>query len=317
MKTDYDVVIIGGGPAGITSAIYLKRAGINVCILERLFLGGKIAENSVIDNYPGLYNIDGASFALKLSEHINHFDIPVIYDEIVKIQIGNEAKVIETKQNILKCKKIIIATGSVPRRLEVEGEKELIGRGISFCAVCDGMFFKDKNVAIIGAGNTAFESALALSKTSSIVYLLIRDKDITADTVLLEDAKKQKNIKIIYNTEILKILASDKKLVSQIVIKTKKDNGSENVDNNHDNIIEETLNVEGVFVNIGTKSNVDLFKNIVKLNEKNEIITDENMETNVSGIYAIGDVRDTRYRQIITAMSDGIYASLDIIKKLK
>lgn len=313
MEIDYDVVIIGGGPAGITSAIYLKRAGINVCILERLFLGGKIAENSVIDNYPGLYNIDGASFALKLSEQINHFDIPVIYDEIVKIQIDNETKVIETKQNILKCKKIIIATGSVPRRLEVEGEKELIGRGISFCAVCDGMFFKDKNVAIIGAGNTAFESALSLSKTSSLVYLLIRDKDITADTVLLEDAKKQKNIKIIYNTEILKIIASDKKLVSQIVIKTKKDNAGAR-DNN---IIEETLNVEGVFVNIGTKSNVELFKDIVKLNEKNEIITDENMETNISGIYAIGDVRDTKYRQIITAMSDGIYASLDIIRKLK
>lgn len=310
MKTDYDVVIIGGGPAGITSAIYLKRAGINVCILERLFLGGKIAENSVIDNYPGLYNIDGASFALKLSEHINHFDIPVIYDEIVKIQIDNETKVIETKQNILKCKKMIIATGSIPRKLEVEGEKELIGRGISFCAVCDGMFFKDKNVAIIGAGNTAFESALALSKTSSLVYLLIRDNEITADTVLLEDAKKQPNIKIMCNTKILKILASDKKLVSQIVIETKNKN-------NDVDLIEKTLDVEGVFVNIGTKSNVELFKDIVKLNKKNEIITDENMETNISGIYAIGDVRDTKYRQIITAMSDGIYASLDIIRKLK
>lgn len=312
MEIDYDVVIIGGGPAGITSAIYLKRAGINVCILERLFLGGKIAENSVIDNYPGLYNIDGASFALKLTEHVNHFDIPVIYDEIKNIEIIEKTQIIYCNQNTIKSKKMIIATGSIPRRLEVEGEKELIGHGISFCAVCDGMFFKDKNVAIIGAGNTAFESALALSKTSSLVYLLIRDNEITADTVLLEDAKKQPNIKIMCNTEILKIIASDKKLVSQIVIKTKKDNAGA-----RDNIIEETLDIEGVFVNIGTKSNVELFKDIVKLNKKNEIITDENMETNISGIYAIGDVRDTKYRQIITAMSDGIYASLDIIRKLK
>ena len=196
MKLDFDCIIIGAGVAGMTSAIYLKRSGINVAIIEKNYVGGQINKTYTIKNYPGFKEIDGPTLAVTISEKLQELEVPIIYEEVTNIIDNGKYKEIETKKQKYISQAVIIASGKKERHLNLEGEKELIGHGISWCATCDGNFFKGQNVAVVGGGNTAMEDALYLSNICNKVYVINRSNNFRADTILLEQAKNKQNIEI-------------------------------------------------------------------------------------------------------------------------
>lgn len=292
MKLNFDCIIIGAGVAGMTSALYLKRAGINVAVLEKNYVGGQINKTYVIENYPGFQKIDGPTLALAMEEQLKNLEVPIIYCEVLELKSDSNIKQIITNKEIFTAKTVIIATGKTERKLNIPLEQELVGRGISYCATCDGNFFKNQEVAVVGAGNTAMEDVLYLSNICSKVYLINRSNNFNkADKILLEKVKNQDNIMIINDSVVTTLIEDDHKL-SGIIL-----NNSQ------------TIAIKGLFVAVGSVPDIK-FANKLNLNvDSNYIIVNNRMETSIPGIYACGDIIKKDLYQIVTAASDGAIAA--------
>ena len=295
----YDIIIIGAGPAGLTSAIYGKRAAKKVLVLEAKSYGGQIINPPKIENYPVAPNISGFEFATNLYNQVTDLGVEISFEKVEKINNNDEYKEVITNKNTYKTKTVIIATGSSNRKLGLPNEDELIGKGISYCATCDGAFYKDKDVAVVGGGNTAIEDAIYLSNVASKVYLIHRRDEFRAEEGLVNELKEKNNIEYVYNSEVTNI-NYDEKITSIDV--TNKDGSTRNI------------SIEGLFVAIGRTPENNLFKDLVDLDEYGYIISDEKCHTSVSGIYTAGDNRKKDVRQLVTATSDGAIAATEAIK---
>lgn len=297
---DYNTIIIGSGVAGMTAALYLKRANISVCILERDVPGGQITRTSIIDNYPGIKSIEGPDLALEMFNQINSLNVPFIGTDALEIEVLSDKKIVKTKDKELTCKNIIIATGRSPRKLNVLNEEKLIGRGISFCAICDGSLYKDKNVAVIGGGKAALEETLYLSKICNHITLIHRRDEFRAEKELINNVKERSNITVLTDTIVEEFIEKDGK-ISSLKLRNKNDELK-------------TIEVDGCFEYIGQEPNTSNFKNLNILDENGYIIVNNNYETNIKNIYAIGDCIKKDLYQIITACNDGAVVA-NIISK--
>ena len=294
-----DVVIIGAGIAGMTAALYLKRGNKDVLLIEKGIPGGAINTASTVKNYPGINVVSGPDFGSMLFDQITENKIDVKFSTVLNIENYDDKKVVVLPNDRIECKYIIIATGKETRKLNVPNEKELTGHGISYCALCDGPLYKNKNVAVVGTGDAALEEALFLSDICKKVTILAKYDYFKCQEHILNDVKKKKNIDILYSSIVTEFVAKDNKLSS---LKYKHD----------DNI--KSLKVDGCFIYIGSTPNI--FANLnIKL-DGNYISVDENMETSIKGIYAAGDIVKKNLYQLVTASSDGALAATSILKEL-
>lgn len=302
MNLTTNTIVIGAGVAGMTAAIYLKRSNIDVIILEKAAPGGQINRTSGIENYPGFINIDGPDLAMNMFNQVQGLGIEYKYGNVISIKDMEEYKVITTDTEEIFCKNIIIATGRRPRELNLPNEKELIGKGISYCAICDGPLYRGKVTAVVGGGNSAIEEAEYLSKISSKVYLIHRSDSFRADAVEQERLMKCENIDIMYNSVVEKINAKDNKL-SSLVINTKGDI--------------KTIDVDGLFIYIGHEPETEFLKDLPINLDFDYVVVDERMATNIKGIYACGDVVRKHVYQISTAIGDATIAALSVKKDMQ
>ncbi|MGC8716794.1 MAG: thioredoxin-disulfide reductase [bacterium] len=292
-----DLVIIGGGPAGLTAAIYTSRALIETLVIEKMLPGGTPVLTTFIENYPGFpEGISGPDFAERLEAQAERFGTKIISSRpVTRIIKDEDGFQIETEDGVFLAKAVIVATGTSPRELNVPGEKEFTGRGVSYCAVCDGAFYRDKVVAVVGGGDSAIDEAIYLTRFTSKVYVIHRRAQLRAEKILQERAFSNPKINFIWDT-IVKEIRGDKK-VEKIKLSNVKTQ-------------EETeLEVEGIFIYIGSIPNSSIVKGLVQLDENGYVITDTMMRTNVPGIFAAGDVRNTAFRQLATAVGDGAIAA--------
>ncbi len=297
----YDVIIIGGGPAGLTAALYALRAEKSVVVIEKLGLGGQIALSGEVENFPGTMKMSGAEFAENLAAQVDALGGKIEYEEVVEIIDGNP-KTVVTDLDRYEGKSIIIATGVKNRRLGAEGEDELIGKGISFCAVCDGSFYKNRVVAVIGGGNTAVEDAIYLSDIAQKVYLIHRRNEFRAESRLVRALKSRSNIELVLETTVEKFVAEGGlKSIKVANVKTGE---------------KSTLNVDGAFVAVGQIPQCEIFKDIITLNEGGYVAADESCRTNLEGVFVAGDCRNKNVRQLTTAVGDGSVAALAAIDYL-
>ena len=303
MEKIFDVAILGGGPGGITAGIYAKRAGLDAVIIEKNLPGGAISTTPEISNYTGFSSISGMDLATKMFEHVGCFDVPFIFDEVKSVDLeGNVKKITCFGQEIL-AKTVIIGTGASVRKLDVVGEKEFLGKGISYCATCDGNFFKGLKVAVVGGGNTALEDALYLSNLASEVYLIHRRDEFRGQEYLAQKLKEKSNIHFVLNS-VVYALEGQKKL-SGVELENLQTKSHEN------------LKIDGLFVCIGRGPDTEIFGNKLMLTDAGYIQTDCNMRTNIDGVFAIGDIRNTPLRQVITACSDGAISATKAFEYIK
>lgn len=298
----YDVLIIGGGPAGMTAAIYSKRAGKSVLIIERMMPGGQIALTSDVENYPGIKKTDGFTLANMMAEHVTSLGVEFIFTDVLEFDIAGKTKKVRTHEGTFEGKTIILCLGASAKQLNLENEKKFLGRGVSYCATCDGNFFKGKTVAVVGGGNTSLEDTLYLSNLVSKVYLIHRRDEFHGEKILVdrlnEADKDPKNpIDVILNSQVIKIDGTDK--LTGITIENFATKKIKN------------LKIDALFIAIGRKPDTELLEGKIKLDERGYIVTNEKMETNVPGVYAAGDIRQKQLRQIVTACSDGAIASVN------
>lgn len=298
---ELDLIIIGGGPAGLTAAIYAGRVKLNTLLLENKILGGQVRNSFTIENYPGFKSIQGGKLADLFQEQAAEFGAVIDeFDLIEKIDLSEEEKVIETETFIYKPKAVIIATGAIPRKLPIKGEKNFAGKGIHYCAVCDGAMYEGKNIAVVGGGNAALEEALFLTKFAEKVYLIRRYNYFKGEQSVIDEVFNHPKIEVLLNEDVIEAKGQD--FLNSVVLK-----------NTLDGIISE-LKVDAIFGYIGTEPKTEEVKKYLNLNEQGYIITNEDMETNIKGVYAAGDVREKKYRQITTAVSDGTIALLNAEK---
>lgn len=290
----YDVIVIGGGPAGYTAALYSARAGRRVAVFEKMTPGGQMAASGLIENYPGFYTgIDGFELGDKMKKGAEYFGAKSFTENIVSAELTGKVKKIHTMSNVYESRTVVIATGASPRKLKVAGESEMTGRGVSYCAACDGMFYKDKTVVIVGGGNSAASDAVYLSNICKKVYIVHRRDVLRADHIYRSSIEKN-GIEVIYDSNI-KRLIYDKK-ISGVEVESK---------DGHSRLID----CDGVFVAIGRVPDTKIFKEQVKLTPEGYIDADETTKTNIDGVFAAGDVRCKPLCQIITAACDGAVAS--------
>ena len=303
-KLEYDVLILGGGPAGLSAAIYAARGNAKTAIVDISMFGGQPSNYLELENYPALGKIGGYDMMEKFEEHADMFNADKYpMQEIEKIDLLFQPKIVETKDSIFEAKTVIIATGAQAKKLGIPGEKEFIGRGVSYCAVCDGAFYKDKTVAVVGGGNAAVEEGCYLTKFAKKVYIIHRRDQLRADKIVQERAFKNDKVEFIYDTIPLEIKGND--CVEKIVLKNVKT----------DKTFE--LDTDGVFPYIGFTPNIEYINAQLEQNEAGFIVTNDRMETSVAGVYAIGDVRTTPLRQVITAAADGAVAGCYAVKYLE
>ena len=291
----YDTIIIGCGPAGMTAALYLLRANKKVLILEKETIGGQISSSPLVENYPGVAQISGSALANNMYEQIDALGAEIELEEVKKIESGIVKKVI-TDENEYECKSIIIATGSKYRLLGLENEVDLIGSGVHFCVSCDGAFYKNKTVAVIGGGNSALINAISLADICKKVYLIQLLDYLTAEKALQESLSKKDNVEVLLSHSVKKLNGTDQ--LESITL----DDDTE-------------LKVDGMFVAVGQIPQNDFAKGVIKLDERNYIDSD-NAKTNEEGIFVAGDCRKKAYRQLTTACNDGTNAALDVIAYL-
>ena len=292
METIYDMIIIGSGPAGLTAGIYAKRAGLSALVLEGSFIqGGQIVNTYEVDNYPGLPGISGMDLADRMKEHLQNQGGKIIRGKVKGISLDDEIKIVHTKKEDFRTKTVILAAGAVHRKLEVPGEEEFSGMGVSYCATCDGAFFKDKTVAVVGGGDVAVEDAIFLSRTCKKVYLIHRRDQLRAAKILQDVLKNTPNIETFWNRRVTKIGGTEQ--VEWIQTESTAAGQSTRMD------------VDGIFIAVGITPDTGFIRNLIHLDEQGYVIADENGETNIPGIYAAGDIRTKQLRQIITAASDG------------
>ncbi|MGN1212439.1 MAG: NAD(P)/FAD-dependent oxidoreductase [Christensenellales bacterium] len=294
MQNIYDVIIIGGGPAGLTAGIYACRSGLKTLLLEEYVCGGQTINTYEIKNYPAYDNISGVDLSLKMQQQATKLGLEIIYSKAVDFDFNGQIKVVKTAKTEYFCKTVILAMGAGPNKLMVKGEQQFTGRGVSYCAVCDGEFFKDKTVAIVGGGNSAMEDVAYLTKVAKKTYLINRTEKYRALPVLVSAMQKlasQNKIQVLNNT-VVKEICGNQKLEKIVVENTKTLTKTEIV-------------LDGLFVEIGRKPSTEIVKKYVATDEYGYIITDENLMTNQSGVFAVGDIRQKTLRQIITACGDG------------
>lgn len=298
MKLDYDVIVVGSGPAGITSAIYLKRANINVCIMEKSAPGGQLNKSSTIENYPGFEKITGPELAYNFYEQILKLDIPFINEEVIKIEDKTSYKIVETNKKTYTCKGIILALGRKPRSFDNKNVSLLEGKGVSYCSLCDGPLFKNQDVSIIGGGNSALEESLYLADICKSVTIINRRDVLRGDKMLVDKVLKKDNINILYNSEVVEFNKKDDFLES-LTINT---NGKLN-----------KLEVKACFIFIGYVPATDFLSNLDILDEKGYIKTDKNLKTDIPFIYACGDTINKQVYQIVTATGEGAVSAISFI----
>lgn len=292
----YDVIIIGLGASGVSASIYAKRSGLNVCVINYGIPGGIISTSSIVENYPGFKSISGSDFAFNLFEQFNNLDVPLFNEEVINI-IDGDIKEVKTKNNIYKAKKLIICSGRKPRRLDVANEDKFLGRGISYCATCDGNLYKNKTVCVVGGGNSALESALYLSNLCKKVYILVRKDKFIGNKSLIDEVNEKENICIKFMTNTISVEGND------VVTGVKTNNGE--------------IKLDGIFINIGYEPSINIVKDLnIKL-DKNYIVVDEHMETNIKGIYAAGDIIKKDLYQLVTAVSEGAIAATNVYKSIR
>lgn len=294
----YDIIIVGAGPAGLTSAIYAARANKKVLVLEAKVPGGQIVNASKIENYPGIENISGSDFAMNLYNQVINLGVEIKFETVLSITKDKEVYTNNSKYN---AKAIILASGRSNRKLKIENEDKLIGRGVSYCATCDGNFYKDKIVSVVGGGNTALDDTIYLSSLASKVYLIHRNDNFSGEDKLINELKNKSNVEILLDTNVIRINGIDK--IDTITINT--------------NGIEKELEIDGLFIAIGQEPNNSIFKNVIDIDEKGYIKTTDGVHTNIKGIYVAGDARDKMLRQLTTAVSDGSVAATTAIKEME
>ena len=294
---EIDLIIIGAGPAGLTAAIYAARAGLETLVLEKDVIGGQVRLSYTIENYPGFNSIKGNELADKVEEQaIETGAIIDEFDAIEQVSLNDEGKVVETGDYIYRPKAVIIATGAKPKSLPIPGEQKYLGKGIHYCAVCDGASYKDEEIAVVGGGNAALEEALFLAKLAKKVIIIRRYDYFKAEAKTLEEVEHTPNIEIMYNWDLVDV-AGDNFVEVAMVKNTQTDEMKE-------------IPIKAVFGYIGTEPKTDLFKEYVHLTENGYIKANESMETNIKGVYVAGDVREKEFRQITTAVADGTIAAL-------
>ena len=296
MKNNYDLIIIGGGPAGYSAALYASRMGLETLVIEKFSAGGQMTQTHTIDNYPGFdEGIDGFTLGEKMKAGAEKFGSKTLQSEVLSVDLLSSRKKIVTDSGELFATAVIIAMGAEHRHLGLEGEDELIGRGVCYCAACDGMLYRSKTVAIVGGGNSAASDALILSKIAKKVYFIHRRDTLRAERIYSEPLKNAENIEFLYNSEVVG-LSSERKL-NGISVRDKVSGAVSHIA------------VDGLFISIGRDPVSEIFKGQLELDERGYIIAGEDTKTNIEGVFAVGDIRQKPFRQIITAASDGAVAA--------
>lgn len=291
----YDMIIVGGGPGGYTSALYAARAGFNVLVLEKFSAGGQMALTHQIDNYPGFEDgIDGFSLADKMKKQAERFGARSENAEVIKVNLTVNPKEIETAKGTFLSKTVLLASGANPRELGVDKETELIGRGVAYCASCDGMFYRGKTVVVVGGGNTAAADAILLSRIAKKVIIIHRRDTLKATRIYHEPLMNAENVEFKWDSTVTELLYEDK--ITGVKIKNIK-TGEESI-----------IDCDGVFVSVGRKPATDFLGSQLDLDENGYIIADETTKTSIPGVYAVGDIRTKQLRQVVTAVSDGAMA---------
>ncbi|MBO8441541.1 MAG: thioredoxin-disulfide reductase [Firmicutes bacterium] len=304
MSNSYDVIILGAGPAGLTAALYTSRANLSVLLLDRGIYGGQMNNTGAIENYPGFSSIQGPDLSKAMYQSAVQFGVEYKYGNVLSIQDKGSEKVVKTDDNEYSCKAIVIATGSKYRTLGCLGEDTYTGRGVSYCAVCDGAFFKGKHVLVVGGGDSAIEEGEYLSKLANKVTVVHRRDQLRAQKILQDRAFKNDKMEFIWNTEVKEIHGDDTKVTSVVL-----HNNQTNQDSNYD--------VDGLFIYIGEQPVTDFVGDLPIVDDKGWIITDDAMQTKVDGIFAAGDVRKKKLRQITTAVGDGGLAGQNVFNYIQ
>ena len=302
-KTKFDVVIIGAGPSGYTAGIYCSRAGYDTLILSGILPGGQLVNTTEVENYPGFENgIMGPDLMIDMRKQCQRMGTTIVDDEVVDVDFRRKPFTVLTGSEEYEGRAVIIATGANPRKIGLEGEKTFGGKGVSYCATCDGPFFRNQELVVVGGGDSAIEEATFLTKFATTVHLVHRRKELRASKVMQERAMNNEKIKFHWNSQVIDIKGDQK--MQQVVLK--------DVETNE----EKTIDVGGLFVAIGHEPNTKLFKNQIDLDDEGYIILKEKTHTNIEGVFAAGDVHDRNYRQAITAAGFGCMAAIDVDKHL-
>lgn len=297
----YDTIIIGGGPAGLCAAIYLLRANKNVLLFESETLGGAITKSDIVENYPGISEISGLELGSNMASQAKNLGLEIIMQKVLAITKEKDIFSVSVNNNKYYAKTIVYATGTRPRMLDCKGAVSFIGKGVSTCATCDGFFFKNKSVLVVGGGNTALTDALYLSNICSHVYISYRRDNLRGEPLKIKRLKSKENVTILYNSIVKEIIGKD---VIEKVSLTVDDTPKE-------------INVSGVFVAIGSIPNTELIKDLVTLDQNGYALSNYQLETTVPGLYVAGDVREKNVRQLTTAVSDGTIVSKEILDYLE
>ena len=295
----YDIIIVGAGPAGLTAAIYALRANKKVLILEAKSYGGQIINASKVENYPGIQSISGFDLATNLYNQVLSLNGEIKFETVIRI---TKEKEVITNNNTYKAKAIILATGAENRKLNIPKEEDYIGKGISYCATCDGNFYKNKIVAVVGGGNTALEDAIYLSNIASKVYLIHRRDEFRGESNYSNELKEKNNVEFILNSNVIKLNGQDK--IESIDIK-----------DNNENIT--TIKIDGLFIAVGQAPKNEIFADIIELDKSGYIKSEDGVHTNIENIYVAGDTRAKELRQLTTATSDGAIAATTAIKEMR
>ena len=294
----HDVVIVGGGPGGLSAGIYAMRAALKTILIEKGAAGGQVAMSEAVENYPGFEHITGYELSQKFLQHAQSYGMEIVHEEVVAVEPGLDFHTVRlANRNILKTHTVILATGGSPRKLDIPGEDEYYGKGVSYCGVCDGFFFRDKTVVVVGGGDTAAEEALYLAKLAKHVYLVHRRDALRASMILQQRVKDECKIEILWNTIVTEIKANDEGVNAVDLQDTQSGEKRE-------------LATDGVFVFVGFIPNNQLVPAGIKMNADGYVVTNDKCETNMPGIYVIGDLREKYAKQIVVAAADGCTAAL-------
>ena len=294
-KHVYDMIVVGGGPGGYTAALYGARAGLRVAVLEKLSAGGQMALTHMIDNYPGFpEGVDGFELGQRMQQQAERFGAKTVYATVTKLELLPEPKRVETSEGIFEAKTVVLATGAGPKELGLPKEKELVGRGVAYCAACDGMFYRGKTVVVVGGGNSAAADALLLSRVAKKVILVHRRDTLRATKIYHEPLMKAENVEFHWNSVVEEFLHGNK--VTGVRLRNTL-SGEESV-----------VEADGVFISIGRKPATELLAGQLELDESGYVIAGEDTQTSIPGVYAVGDMRTKKLRQIVTAVADGAIA---------